>query len=75
MDRLVDIVADQMTISRDQINTSTRLVDDLGADSLDMTELLVEVEDEFGLSIEDEEIEGKNTIGEWAELILKKKVA
>ena len=56
-EKLKQIVAAQLKIEADSIEDSTDIVDDLGADSLDVVEMMMSVEDEFGLMIEDEEIE------------------
>lgn len=47
-ERFLDIVAEQLGVHRNQINEGTSFVDDLGADSLDMVELVMELEEEFG---------------------------
>ena len=48
-------LAEQFEVSPDTITLDTNLVDDLGADSLDVVELIMSIEDEFGVSIADEE--------------------
>jgi acyl carrier protein len=54
-EKVIDIVASQMEVDRAQIKMETSFVDDLGADSLDIAELVMEFEDEFDLNIPDEE--------------------
>ena len=49
--KVIDIVVEQLDVSRDQVTMGTRFVDDLGADSLDQAELVMEFEDEFDLDI------------------------
>ena len=50
-ERVIDIVAEQLGVSKDQINRDTHFVNDLGADSLDTVELVMELEEEFDISI------------------------
>ena len=63
-ERVKDIVSEQMSVSRDQITPETSFINDLGADSLDTVELVMEFEDEFGLTIPEEDSEKIQTVGE-----------
>jgi acyl carrier protein len=58
------IVCDQMGVSRDKVTLETSFVNDLGADSLDTVELVMEFEDEFELNIPDEDAEKIQTVGD-----------
>lgn len=62
-DRVVKIVCDQMGTTPDKISTDTSFINDLGADSLDTVELVMEFEDEFEISIPDEDAEKIQTVG------------
>jgi acyl carrier protein len=57
LDRVIRIVADKLNVSADQITADSTFADDLGADSLDVVELLMALEDEFQLTIEEDEAE------------------
>lgn len=64
LDKIKSILSSQFGIDEDQITENTDVVNDLGADSLDVVEMLMSVEDEFGLMIEDEEIAEMKTVGD-----------
>ena len=61
--RVTRIVCNQMGASADKITMETSFVNDLGADSLDTVELVMEFEDEFEISIPDEDAEKIQTVG------------
>jgi len=61
---VVEIVAEQMGVDKAQITRETSFVNDLGADSLDTVELVMEFEDEFDISIPDEDAEKIQTVGQ-----------
>jgi acyl carrier protein len=63
-DRVIEIVCEQMGQSKDKVSEGTSFINDLGADSLDTVELVMELEDEFDLSIPDEEAEKIKTVGD-----------
>ncbi len=63
-ERVTDIVAEQMGQDKAQITRETSFVNDLGADSLDTVELVMEFEDEFDISIPDEDAEKIQTVGQ-----------
>jgi acyl carrier protein len=68
-ERVIQIVAEQMGVSPDEVTKDTHLVNDLGAESLDAVELLMEFEEEFDLTIPDEEISKRLIVQRWIEYI------
>lgn len=61
--RVQDIVIDRLNVKRDKVTLDASFLDDLGADSLELTELVLAVEEEFSLKIPDEQIEQLTTVG------------
>ena len=70
-ERVVAIVAEQLGVNKDQINLETSFVNDLGADSLDTVELVMELEEEFDINIPDDAAEKIQTVGQAIEYIKK----
>ena len=70
-ERVIDIVADQLGVSKDKISEETSFVNDLGADSLDTVELVMELEEEFDINIPDDAAEKIQTVGQAIEHIEK----
>jgi len=68
-EKVRDLLASQLEISSDLINESTDIIDDLGADSLDLVELLTSLEDEFGIVITDERANELRTVGQVVEFV------
>ena len=63
-EKLQQIIAEVLNIEPDEITMNTTFVDDLGADSLDIVDLVMNLEDEFDTEIPDEAIEGMKTVGD-----------
>ena len=64
LDRVKKIVVDKLQVGEDQVTLEASFVEDLGADSIDQMELVMGLEDEFGLEIPDEEAEKITTVGQ-----------
>ncbi len=54
-DKVKDIIVEQLGVSADEVKPESAFVEDLGADSLDLTELIMAMEEEFDIEIDDEE--------------------
>jgi len=63
-DKVFGIVAERMGVKQEDISDQTSFITDLGADSLDQVELIMELEDQFDLNIPDEDAEKIETIGD-----------
>lgn len=61
--KVIEIVSEQMGVDKGEVNRETSFINDLNADSLDTVELVMEFEDEFDMSIPDEEAEKIQTVG------------
>lgn len=57
------ILSDQLDVEEDDITTETDIQDDLGADSLDVVDMVMSIEDEFEIEVSDEDIENLRTVG------------
>jgi acyl carrier protein len=68
-EKVVGIVSDQLDSPKDEISRSSSFVDDLKADSLDVVELVMALEDEFDIKIPDEDYDKIGTVGEVIEYI------
>ena len=63
LEKVKDILAEKFDVEEEKITAETDLQEDLGADSLDVVDLLMSIEDEFDIEIPDEEIENIKTVG------------
>ena len=63
-ERVIDIVADQLGVDKEKITPETSFVNDLGADSLDTVELVMELEEEFDINIPEDSAEKIQTVGQ-----------
>lgn len=69
IDKVKQLIADQLCISVDEIKDDANVIEDLGADSLDIVELLMSFEDEFKVSIPDERLDELKTIPQIVKVI------
>ena len=71
LEKIQEMLADALNLSVDKVIPDAKIVDDLGADSLDVVELLSRLEDEYGVTIPDEEVEQLITVQDVANEIEK----
>lgn len=69
LEKLQGIIAEVLNVSEDEITTSTTFVDDLGADSLDIFEIIAAIEEQFDIEIPQEDAEKIVTVGDAVEQI------
>jgi len=63
-ERIIHIVCDSLGVNKGEVTRNTRFQDDMGADSLDIVELVMELEEEFDITIPDDEAEKIKTVGQ-----------
>jgi len=68
-ERVIDIVAEQLGVDKEKVTHETSFVNDLGADSLDTVELVMELEEEFDITIPDDASEKIQTVGQAVQYI------
>lgn len=62
--RVIDIIAEQLNANKEELTEETKLSEDLGADSLDLFQIIMALEEEYGIEIPTEDAEGIQTIGD-----------
>ena len=70
-DKVKEVIIDKLGIEDSKIESGSSFVDDLGADSLDTVELIMQLEEEFGIEIPDDDAEKITTVGSAVEYIEK----
>ncbi|WP_036224906.1 acyl carrier protein [Mesoaciditoga lauensis] len=68
-EKVKNIIADKLGVEPTSINEDSSFIDDLGADSLDVVDIVMAFEDEFGIKVEDEELEKFSTVKDVVEYI------
>jgi acyl carrier protein len=64
LETITQIIVDQLGVNKTEIVPEAKFIDDLGADSLDIVELLMALEDQYGIEVPDEDAEGLQTVGD-----------
>ncbi len=68
-DKVKGLLAEQLNVDEAKITPSSKIVEDLGADSLDIVELLMGLEEEFGITVEEDKVQKISTVGDIVDLI------
>lgn len=71
--RIRGLVAEQLGVDLAEVTAQARILDDLGADSLDVVELMMSLEDAFDIEVPDEEVEGMRTIADIAQYVVQRR--
>lgn len=74
VDKVKSIIAEQLGVKAEEVTPQASFIDDLGADSLDTVELVMALEEEFGIEIPDEDAEKMSTVGDAIKYIEEKAV-
>jgi acyl carrier protein len=70
-ERVIELVSENLGVNKEQVTRRTSFIEDLGADSLDIVELIMELEEEFEINIPDEQAEKIKNVGEAIDYIEK----
>ncbi|MCD8328331.1 MAG: acyl carrier protein [Ruminococcus sp.] len=68
-DKVKEIIIDQLDVDEDKVTMEASIVDDLGADSLDIVDMVMTLEEEFDVKISDDEVENVKTVGDIVKII------
>ena len=68
-EKLKEIIAEVLSVDQNEVTMDTTFTDDLGADSLDVFQIIMGIEQEFELTVDTDEVEGIKTVGDAVELI------
>jgi len=72
-EKLIDIIVDKLGVDRSKVTSEARFIEDLGADSLDTVELIMQFEEDFDIEIPDEDAENILSVNQALDYIAKKK--
>ncbi len=75
IETMKDVLASELGVEADKVTGDARFKEDLDADSLDLVEVVLALEEKFGIEISDDQIAGVKTVGEAADLVISKQTA
>jgi len=70
-EKVLEVVAEQLSVKKEDLTLESSFIDDLGADSLDLVELIMALEEQFNIEVSDEDAEKITTVGDAIEYIKK----
>lgn len=73
-DKVVEVICEVISVKRELVTREANMINDLGVDSLDIIELTMDIEEEFGIDIPDEDIENMKIVGDICEYLEKRNV-
>ncbi len=73
LEKIIDIISEQLELDKSVIKESSTLSEDLGAGSLDMIDLAMSIEDEFGIELPDDDLDKIKTVGDLAKFVEENK--
>ncbi len=74
-EKVISIIMEQLEVTREECSTEASFIDDLGADSLDLVELIMEMEENFNVTVADDELEKIRTVQDVIDFLKRKGVA
>jgi acyl carrier protein len=75
VETMKDVLTSELGVDADKVTADARFKEDLDADSLDLVEVVLALEEKFGIEISDDQIAGVKTVGEAADLVISKQTA
>ena len=69
LEKIINIISEQLNVPSEELSANTALFDDLGADSLDIVEIMMKIEEEYGVKVPDEDLIEMKKIGDIAKYI------
>ena len=75
VETMKDVLASELGVEAENVTADARFKEDLDADSLDLVEVVLALEEKFGIEISDDQIAGVKTVGEAADLVISKQTA
>jgi acyl carrier protein len=72
-ERVIELVCERLGVNKEQVTRQTSFIEDVGADSLDIVELVMGLEEEFGINIPDDQAEKIKTVGEAIDYVEREK--